>query len=277
MRSAGLCVLLLLAACAPEGSTLGVTDPTRAPVTLESWCAAQTAGRCLEGFVFLDGDPARLDCVVGAPDDQAIADLCAGGESDPLEPVTTIPAPDQEEGLDRAELEQRLWLQDRRAVDLLSQTHPDDAIDAGVILVEAVELGEAERLVARSGGTLIAAWRTDYVCLPGWEGMPFETASRFAYLDGVERADRLRREMENSTTPVTGAHIPLNAFAIMEQEAVALREPGVLLEALQVSIPAASLGRFDEDDRVARVRIVDFPVDGIDLGEIAVPNCDDAS
>jgi hypothetical protein len=59
----------------------------------------------------------------------------------------------------------------------------------------------------------------------------------------------------------------------MEQEAEALREPGVTLEALQVEAQVSSLPGLLDDVRVARVRIIGFPTEGIDLSEVPVPDC----
>ncbi len=65
----------------------------------------------------------------------------------------------------------------------------------------------------------------------------------------------------------------MNAFAHMEQEARALREPGVLLEALQAEVPVASIAALAEDPAVARVRLADFPNETLDLGEPSIPDC----
>ncbi|MDR9452287.1 MAG: hypothetical protein RI637_13860, partial [Acidimicrobiia bacterium] len=149
-----------------------------------------------------------------------------------VQSVTTVPTEGSEtqrrlaEQEHRDEVTRRLLQQDESAFSLLTSIHRAGMVTVGLVFTKPVELNEAEGLADEVGAALISAWRTDYVCLPGIDDWPVLTPSRFAYFDGVERAERSREEMEKSTTPVTGAHIPLNAFAVMEQEARALREPG---------------------------------------------------
>jgi hypothetical protein len=171
-------------------------------------------------------------------------------------------------------LARRLPALDERAIALLTAAHPDGVVTAGLIFVEPLDLSAAEQLTGEHGAVLIAAWRTDYLCFPGIDDWPIDTASRFAYLDGVEQAQRLREEMENSSTPVTGAQMPLDAFAVMEQEAIALRQPAVLLEAVQAEVPVAALESLRSDPHVAGLRLAEFPTEWIDLPDLPVPNCE---
>jgi hypothetical protein len=228
-------------------------------------------------MVYLEWNPGLESCVFAAPDDARFWELCEEGD---VEPVTTIPSSDSEaerraaEARFQAEAARRLPLMDERAHQLLASTHPDGVATVGLILTVPLSLNQLEQLAAETGTSLIAAWRTDYECFSGLDDWPAATASRFAYLDGVERAERLRQEMENSTTPVTGAHIPLNTFAVMAQEAVALRQPGVLLEAAQVDVPVAAFELLYGDPRIERIRIVDFPTESFDLSRPPLPPCD---
>lgn len=80
--------------------------------------------------------------------------------------------------------------------------------------------------------------------------------------------------MENSTTPVTGDHIPLNAFAVMEQEAFALREAGVLLQAVQATVPVDALESLRNEPRIETARLADFPTELVDLADILTPDCE---
>jgi len=278
--------MFVLGACAPDGSGTGFGANPTAPSTsttlvdLETWCASQTPDRCVEGLVYLDWNPGRERCVFTAAEDSTrFWDLCDTAEPDGLEPVTTIPTEESEaerlaaEQDFEGEMARRLPVLDRRAIELLTAVHPGGIVTAGLVLGDPLDLPAVEKMTSVEGMVLIAVWRTDYVCLPGLESFPTSQASRFAYLDGVEQARQLREEMENSATPVTGAHIPLNAFAVMEQEAVALREPGVLLEAVQARVPISSLEMLRNDPRIENVRLADFPTEWFDLPDLPVPDC----
>ncbi len=286
MKKLFLGLMVVVTACAPDGSGTGNTadlssaSTSTTLVDLETWCATQTPDRCVEGLVYLDANPGRASCVFTVTDDtQRFWELCdASGEEG--EPVTTIPTGQTEaerlaaERAYRDEVTRRLPALDEQAVALLTAAHPDGTFTGGLLFVDPLALSDVEQLAAGQGAVLISAWRTDYLCFPGIEDWPVDTASRFAYLDGVERARQLREEMENSTTPVTGGHIPLDAFAVMEQEAVALREPGVLIEAVQARLPVGSLASLRDDPHVARLRLADFPVEWLDLSDPPVPTCE---
>lgn len=280
-------VMAVLGACALGGPRTGIgagpTNPSTSTtlVDLETWCASQTPDRCVEGLVYLNWNPGLEACVFTAPDDSIrFWELCDTVEPDGLEPVTTIPTDESEaERLGAAqdferEMARRLPLLDERASALLTAVHPGGVVTAGLVFGDPLDLRAVEEMTAGHGAILIAAWRTDYICLPGLEGFPMVQASRFAYLDGVERARQLREDMENSTTPVTGVHIPLNAFAVMEQEAVALREPGVLIEAVQATVPVDALESLRNEPRIETVRLADFPVEWFDLADTPIPDCE---
>ena len=197
-----------------------------------------------------------------------------------VETVTTVPT-EESEAERRAlqeEWEERLISElpilDEKILEMLMATHGEGTVTTGLLLAEAIGLTDLEELAGDFESTPIAVWRTDYVCLPGTDFWP-NASTRFAYLDGVERGERLSRELQNSSTPVTGAHIPLNAFAIMQQEAVALREPGVLLEAARLEIPVAKLQSLGSDPRVEQVRFADFPIEWLDLSDQTRPECED--
>jgi hypothetical protein len=286
MKKLILVLVVVAAACAPDGSgtpnTANSTNPsTSAPlVDLETWCATQTPDRCVEGLVYLDWNPGRESCVFTTEDGtQRFWELCDQSVSEG-EPGTTIPTQQSEDDLLAAqqrherEVRRRLPALDERAIALLRAAHPDGAVTAGLLFASPLDLSAAEQLAARHSAVLISAWRTDYVCLAGISDWPIDTPSRFAYFDGVERARQSREEMENSTTPVTGGHIPLNAFAVMEQEAVALRESGVLIEAVQAEVPVGSLESLRNDPTVAGLRLADFPIEWLDLSESHVPTCE---
>jgi hypothetical protein len=277
-------VLMALGGCAPDGEVANTgnrPDPSTstAAVDLETWCASRTPDRCVEGLVYLDWNPGSEDCVFTVADDtQRFWELCDESVQEG-EPVTTIPTEQSEaERLSaeqdyRDEVSSRLPALDERATALLTAAHPDGTVTAGLLFVDPIALADVEQLAAGQGVVLVSAWRTDYLCFSGIDDWPVDTASRFAYLDGVDRARQLRQEMENSATPVTGAHIPLDGFAVMEQEAVALREPGVLIEAVQAGVPVGSLESLRNDPHVAKIRLADFPVEWLDLSDPPVPTC----
>jgi hypothetical protein len=250
-----------------------------APVDLNDWCALQTPDRCVEGLAYLDENPDREECVISVGDpDRSFLEACE--PSDPREvPVTTVPssssAADEAAVVEAYEalMSRRLPDLDEKALEFLHRHHASASVTAGLVFETPVDLATALMLVEELGGTLVVAWRTDSVCLPGTDDWPIWTARRFAYLDGVERASRSRKELENSTTPVTGAHIPLNSFAVMEQAAVALQDPGVLIEALQAELPVAVLDGLAADPRISRVRLAAFPTEWFDLTEVPTPDC----
>ena len=281
-----LMLIVPVAGCAlegsgqPAGSSPDSTSRAATPVDIETWCARQTPDRCVEGLVYIDWNPGRERCVFTVADDsRRFWELCdesfLGGV-----PGTTVPTAESEAerlAAERAyedEVARRLPALDERAVRLLTAVHRGGVVTAGLLFTDPQSLDDVERLASESGATLVAAWRTDFVCLRGIDDWPTMTPSRFAYFDGEERAERLRQEMENSTTPVTGAHIPLTAFAVMEEEAAALRGPGVLLEAVQAEVPVAALGSLLGDPAIAQVRIADFPNDWVDLSNPPVPECE---
>ena len=289
MKRCALALLMLMgvSACASGGANPvvdaarpSITAPSTTLVDLEEWCATQTPDRCIEGMVYLDWNPGQEHCVFLSSDPETpFRELCDQPGSE-VQSVTTVPT-EQSETQQRSaeqdyqdEVTGRLPGQDERASSLLTSIHGAGIVTVGLVFTKPVGLNEAEVLADEVGAALISAWRTDYVCFPGIDDWPVPTASRFAYLDGVERAERSREEMEKSTTPVTGAHIPLNAFAVMEQEARALREPGVLIEAVRAEIPVAALEDLRNDPRVARVRIADFPIEWLDLSDQSIPVCE---
>ena len=284
-----LFIVLGVSGCAPEGAgqaresfvTSAGTSSSTTVVDLEAWCATQTPDRCIEGMVYLDWNPGRETCVFTSPDEsRRFWDLCDEAEADVV-PVTTIPTEESQAQQQASELNfedevaSRLPGLDERAFGLVTSTHPDGVVTVGLVLADPLALAEVKQLADAAGAVLMAAWRTDYVCHPGLEDWPVETASRFAHFDGVERAARLQQEMENSTTPVTGGSIARDLFAVTEQEAIALREPGVLLEAVQAEVPVSVIESLRDDPRVDRVRLADFPTEWIDLSDQAIPVCED--
>ncbi len=282
MRIPALFVLVTVAAAAC-GDATAVSQPNPPPpassIDIEGWCGSVSANRCVEGVVHLEWNPGHEGCVFAAEDESiSLWDECEPTMSSST-PETTVPTEDTEAAREAAEVAHREAMTrrtpalDATLTELLARTHPDDVVTGGLVFDQPLTVAEIEQLAADTSTTLSVAWRADYVCLPGSPGVPFSQASRSARFDGVEEAARLRAEMDNSTTPVTGGHIARNIFDVMEQEAIALRAPGVLLEAVQAEIPVSVLAELGEDARIERVRLADFPTDWLDLSNAPVPEC----
>jgi hypothetical protein len=129
-----------------------------------------------------------------------------------------------------------------------------------------------EAFIEGLGGIWVSAWRTDYVCGPALAGQP--QPSRFAYRDGLERAAAARRAADQSQEPLTGRFIFEAAWAGMEHAARAIREPGVLVEAVEVLVPVERLTEIELEPKVRTVRIALSPEEAGDLTDPAVPVCD---
>jgi hypothetical protein len=215
-------------------------------LTLEAWCAGQLADRCVEALTFLHWLPEQEACVVAIADPTTpLSQLCQPSIAEPIGgPVTTIPTPDQiaeEERERRVFLEEELPLLDARIAETLLRTHPTDELTVGLVLADPLTVPVMEALIAELGGVWVSAWRTDYVCGPALAGQP--QPSRFAYKDGIERAAAARRAADQSQEPLTGRFILEAAWAGMEHAALAIREPGVLVEAVEVLLPVGPARR----------------------------------
>jgi hypothetical protein len=60
----------------------------------------------------------------------------------------------------------------------------------------------------------------------------------------------------------------------MEQAAQAIREPGVLVEAVEVLVPVETLAILDNDSEIRTVRIAATPEEAGDLTDPPVPGCE---
>lgn len=274
----------LLGACVSGEGSIGPRELE--PLTLDAWCAAQPADRCVEALTFLHGTPEQEGCVVAVVDpERPFSELCA--PPPPLladEPVTTIPTPEQiaamerqqaaEEAAHRLFVEEELPRLDERIAATLARTHPTGEVTVGLVLSEPMTVPDMEALMAELGGEWVSAWRTDYVCLPGYDGLPMPEARRFAYRNGVERAATARQAAEESDEPLVAHHIPYNAWAHMEQAARAIREPGVLVEAVEGRLPIVALPNLDAQPDVRTVRIAFTPEQAGDLSDPPVPDCE---
>jgi hypothetical protein len=254
-------------------------------LTLEAWCGGQLADRCVEALTFLHGLPEQEECVVAVTDPTTpLPQLCQPSIPEPIgAPVTTIPTPDQIADAEReiadAERERRIFIEeelpllDARIAEFIGRSHPNDQLTVGLVLAEPMTVPDMEAFTEELGGVWVSAWRTDYVCGAGLlAGQP--QPSRFAFRDGVERAAAARAAADQSQEPLTGRFLLEAAWAGMEQAAQAIREPGVLVEAVEVLVPVETLAILDNDSEIRTVRIAATPEEAGDLTDPPVPGCE---
>lgn len=277
-----LLIGVLVAACGSGVGTIG-SQESEAP-TLEAWCAGESADRCVEALTFLHGLPDQEACVLAVTDPtKPLSDLCQLSSAGPIGvPETTIPTPDQIAEMEREQaafaerrrvfMEEELPLLDARIAETLRRTHPTGELKVGLVFAEPLTLPDMEALSEGLGGVWMSAWRTDYVCSPAIAGQT--QASRFAFRDGVERAAAARRAADQSEEPLTGRHIFEAAWAGMEHAARAIREPGVMVEAVEVLIPVKRLSSLYDEPEIRAVRIAATPEEAGDLTNQAVPDCE---
>jgi hypothetical protein len=255
-------MVLTVTACA------GSEEP---PPTLEEWCATQQADRCVEAVVMLHDAPEQEACIVTSRSELPLWDQC-GVVPDP-DPVTTIPPP----GIDPAEAELRHFIEvelpllDARIVSVLSAANPPTPVTVGVVFEEPIDVARMEDFTEELGGTWVSAWRTDFICIPDFAGQ--SAPDRFAYRDGVERAAAARRAAAESETPITGRFIFEAMWDRMEQAAIAIREPGVMIEAMQAALPVAALSALEDQPLVSQVMIAVTPDVAGDLSEPPPVEC----
>jgi len=133
-----------------------------------------------------------------------------------------------------------------------------DSVDGctmlGLRLDPPLPLDEALAVAAGAGGTAIAVYRTDAVCVPAVQFSPAEeperVASRFAYVDAEGIAERrLAASSEGLSPPISGFHISQSYWDAWEAEWRAAQRPGVLIEGVAVWI--------DSDAAVSDPRVAD--------------------
>jgi hypothetical protein len=191
-------------------------------------------------------------------------------------PVTTIPPP----GIDPAEAELRHFIEvelplvDARIVSVLSAADPPTPVTVSIVLADPIDVAGMEDFTRELGGTWVAAWRTDFICTPAFAGQL--EPDRFAYRDGVDRAAAARRAADESQAPVTGRFILEAMWNRMEQAAIAIRKPGVMIEAMQAAIPVAALSALEDQPLVGKVRIALTPDVAGDLSQPPSVECADA-
>lgn len=121
----------------------------------------------------------------------------------------------------------------------------------------AMPLKDALAVAAEVGGTAIAVYRTDKVCVPGVSfgppGEPVERiASRFAYVDAGAIARRLQDASDGGLSPpITGLHISQSYWTQWAAQWSAAQRGGVDIEGVAVWIDEAGAAAAATDPRVA--------------------------
>ena len=279
----GLVLSLVCVAC---GDVSGESTGPPASVTTSSanvsdlvvaWCAQQTVDFCRWGLetVGFDRTPARLECLVAASSINEFINSECNREPEP--PTTTIPettvtAP-RADTAELAAVEE--WMR-----QVLLAAHPDDPLEAGVVLAQPAVLDDAVGLVTSLGAEPLAVWRRDWVCfdpyaengLTGWPGQ----AARLAYLDGAAEAARARAAAQASGEPIVGHDFFEAQLTLLVLASAAVHEPGVQIEAVVAGIRPRDVEAIENDPGVAAVRLLSAYDRGIwpdDLTPADVPDC----
>jgi len=248
--------LVVLAASCGTPTVVG-GDP------LHEWCRSTTPEDCYQGAHAI---AAGLDssCLAFGPTYEDVVNGCA----DDQPPVTTIPGPTSSTEVDTSAIE-------RTAELALIGAHPDGRFVVAGLRVDPVSLAEAAALANSLGGELVAGWRTDAVCVTAGGGIGGLEPSRFARVDGVERAAAERAAADAATTPITGRHIVDAYWARMADEATALQAPGVMLAAIAVDVRIGDIPDIRADQGFTFVSLV-LPASfefSIDLDPVALVDC----
>ena len=248
--------LVVLAASCGTPTVVGA-DP------LHEWCRSATPEDCYQGALAI---AAGLDpsCLAFGPTYQDVVSGCA----DDQPPVTTIPGPTSSTNFDTSAIE-------RTAELALIGAHPDGRFIVAGALVDPVSLAEASALAGSLKGELVAGWRTDAVCVTAWGGTGGLAPSRFARVDGIERAAAERAAADAATTPITGRHIVDAYWARMADEARALQVPGVMLAAIAMDVRIGAIPDLRAAGRFTSVSLV-LPASfefSIDLDPVAPVDC----
>jgi hypothetical protein len=238
------------------------------PATFGDWCASVPVGDCVQMATEVAAGNIDPACVM-ATDSAEEASRCFGAEPPqttvpPAE--TTVPSPP-----DRASVA-------RAVEEIVVVAHPDAVVSVAVSLREPTTLEDAGVTADRFGSAVAAVWRVDQVCVPASGGFPGLEPTRFAWIDGVERARELRRAADEGRTVVTGRVIAEAAWDRMAAAASALTADTEIV-AFAVEIPVAALPAVRTERAVMSARIIPYGVEaafddgtlpaarGVDCGE----------
>ncbi len=246
-------VLVLALAMASLSSACSAT-----PETFVEWCASVPAEDCLQMASEVAAGNLDPACVIRT-DGADEASACFGQ----LPPQTTVPNGD----VIGTRPPRDAAFVDQAVEETLLAAHPEATVDVGVIFVAPVSLAFAQGLADGFETEATAVWRADQVCVPAWGGFPGTEPSRFAWINGVERASAERRAAEEGRTVVTGHQIAESAWSRMEQEAAALR-PDTELVAMAIELVVGELDAFRQEPAVARTRIIPSWVDAAFDGDV---------
>ncbi len=129
---------------------------------------------------------------------------------------------------------------------------------AGLRLEPPLALGDALAMAGDLGGTAIAVYRTDGVCVPDVQFSPAEepemAASRFAYVDAPGIRQRRTAAVDGGLAPpITGLHISQSYWDQWEAEWSKAQRSGVEIEGIAVWLPEDLTIEAAADPRVAEV------------------------
>ena len=242
-----------------------------------AWCGEQTVDFCRWGLgmVGFERTSSRVECLMASSSvDDFINSEC---NRDPEPPATTIPDPTTTvPEVDFAQLRAvEQWMR-----HVLVEAHPEDSVEAGVVLAEPAGLEEAVGMVRSLRAEPLAAWRRDWVCFDpyganGLTGWPRQ-ATRFGFLDGSAEATRLRAAAEASGEPIVGHDTFEAQLTLLVLASDAVHEPGVEIEAVVARVPLRDLEAIEKAPGVAAVRILDAYDRGLwphDLTPADPPDC----
>jgi hypothetical protein len=118
----------------------------------------------------------------------------------------------------------------------------------GLVLPTPLPTADALAAVVGLPGVPIALWRTTYTCVlaitmepPGGPNEGALTASRFAYVDAEGIRQRRMATEGVVAPPITGLFISESYWSHWENQWAQAQQPGVLVEAIAVYLPATAV------------------------------------
>lgn len=126
---------------------------------------------------------------------------------------------------------------------------------AGLRFDPPLPLSEALAVASDLGGTPIAVYRTDRVCVPDIQFSPVDepgkVASRFAYVDADAIARRRMAAVDGGLAPpITGIHISQSYWAQWNSEWSSAQRTGVQIEGVAVWMADEAVSGVTSDPRV---------------------------
>ena len=116
----------------------------------------------------------------------------------------------------------------------------------GLVLAQPLPTADALAAVAGLPGVAVAVWRADLVCVLDTTMQPpgepaTRSPSRFAYVDAGGLRERRLATSGVVAPPITGLHISESYWNRWEDQWARAQENGVLVEALALYLPSATV------------------------------------